>query len=376
MNIEETMRTDGQGSPAMSVNNHLTLKLQPGAQLALSPELWVFKAAAATDKAPAINRPVPDITAEEARKQILANIPVLDSATQGRLRVIHKLRDLVRVDPSLPPLILDALKTQQLSDRTRADLYLVLELAGTSSAQHALIEVISDESWQLKDGMRAIVALGGVKQPTPETIRALWEMGQGSSGGERQRMANTASLALGSVGNTLKQAEAPEYASLRSNLLNNALGAGDVSQRSNYIRALGNTHDATLANDVLILLDDNEPAIRRSAALSLGTLGTDQVADRLVSHYSEEDNGYVRGAIAESLQSWSEPTDTAMAMFRQTVRSEADENTRYNITVLLSNNLDKFPENESVLRDIIRNEPSQRIRQQAANALGARQSQP
>jgi hypothetical protein len=65
-----------------------------------------------------------------------------------------------------------------------------------------------------------------------------------------------------------------------------------------------------------------------------------------------------------------------MAMFRQTVRSEADENTRYNITVLLSNNLDKFPENESVLRDIIRNEPSQRIRQQAANALSARQTPP
>lgn len=373
MTVEETMHSDGQGGPTMTVSNRAALKLQPAVQLALTPDLWRFDAVAAADTAMVINRPLPDITAEEARRLILASVPELDSTTQGRLGLIHKLRDLLRVDPSLPPLILDALKTQQLSDRTRADLYLALELAGTKSAQRALIEVIHNDSWQLKDGMRAIVALGGIKQPTPEAIRALWEMEQYSAGGERQRMANTATLALGSIGNTLNQAEAPEYASLRSGLLSNALSTGYLSQRSAAIRALGNTHDATLANDLVILLDDSEAEIRRAAALSLGTLGTDQVADRLVSHYTEEDNHYVRSAIAESLQSWSTPTDTAMAMFRRAVRTEADETMRYNITVLLSNNLDKFPGNEAVLRDIIRNEPSQRIRQQAANALSARQ---
>jgi hypothetical protein len=376
MNVQETMRSDDQGGPAMSVTNHATLKLQPGVQLALSPDLWRFDAVATAATASAASRPVPDITPEEARKLILATVPELDTATQGRLGLIHELRDLLRVDASLPPVILDVLRTQDLSDRTRADLYLVLEQAGTDSAQQALVEVMTDDSWPLKDGMRAIVAMGGVKQPTTESITALWETGQYSSGGERQRMANMATLALGSIGNTLNRADDPEYASLRSDLLSNALGAGDVTRRSHYITALGNTHDPTLADDVAILLDDTEPAIRRAAALSLGSLGTDQVADRLVSHYRAEDNGYVRGAIAESLQSWTEPTDTAMTMFRQTVRTEADESTRYNIAVLLSENLDKFPENESVLREIIRTEPSKRIRQKAADSLSAYPSQP
>ena len=58
-----------------------------------------------------------------------------------------------------------------------------------------------------------------------------------------------------------------------------------------------------------------------------------------------------------------------MAMFRQTVTAEADESTRYNITVLLSQNLEQFPENESVLREIMRTEPSKRIRQKVAGAL-------
>jgi len=376
MSVQETMHSDDQGGPAMTVNNHATLKLQPGAQLALTPDLWLFDAVAAVSTISDVNRPVPDITPEEARRLILATVPELDTATQGRLLLIHKLRDLLRVDASLPPLILNALKTQELSDRTRADLYLVLEQAGTESAQQVLIEVISDDSWPLEDGMRAIVAMGGVKQPTSESITALWEMGQYSAGGERQRMANMATFALGSIGNTMNQAEDPEYASLRSDLLSNALGGGDVTQRSNYITALGNTHDTTLADDVAILLDDNEPAIRRAAALSLGSLGTDQVADRLVSHYNGEANGYVRGAIAESLQSWSKPTDSAMAMFRQTVHTETDETTRYNIAVLLGKNLDKFPENQTALMEIMRNEPSKRIRQKAAEALSAYQSQP
>ena len=204
MNVQETMRSDGQGGLAMTVSNHATLTLQPGTQLALSPDLWRFDAVAnAAPTATAVKRPVPNITPKEARKQILATVPELDAATQGRLGLIHKLRDLLLADASLPALILDMLKTEELSDRTRADLYLVLEQAGTESAQAALVEVITDDSWPLKDGMRAIVAMGGVKQPTTESVTALWDMAQQSSGGERQSMANSATFALGSIGNTM-----------------------------------------------------------------------------------------------------------------------------------------------------------------------------
>ena len=370
MNVQETLRSDGQGGPAMTVSNHATLKLQPGAQLALSPDLWRFDAVAAAAATPStINRTVPDITPEEARRLILATVPELDETTQGRLGLIHKLRDLLRVDDSLPAVILDVLKTQELDDRTRADLYLAMELAGTESAQAALVEVITDDSWSLKDGMRAIVAIGGVKQPTTESVTALWDMAQYSSGGERERMANSATFALGSIGNTMNKSDNPEYATLRSSLLSNAMGAGDVTQRSNYILALGNTHDTTLANEVVILLDDTEPAIRRATALSLGSLGVDQVADKLVSHYSAEDNVYVRGAIAESLALWTQPTASSMTTFSKAVRTESDETTRYNLARFLGKNLEKFPENKAVLQEIMRTEQSKRIRQSVAESL-------
>lgn len=369
MDVAENMSSAGQGGPAIKVSNHATLKLNEGARATLAAKLWNFEAAAAVDGSAMMRDIVPAMTAEEARREIQATIPVLDAAAQGRLAQIHRLRDLLRVDASLPAIILDILKTQELSDRTRADLYLALELAGTDSAQAALVGVISDSNWSLKDGMRAIVALGGVRQPTAEGITALWDATQNYAGGERQRMASSATFALGSIGSTLHKADDPGYATLRSDLLGNALGSGDAATRSDYIIALGNTQDPTLAGDVAGLLNDSEPSVRRAAALSLGSLGADPVADRLVSRFRAEDNVYVRGAIAESLQSWTEPTESAMAMFRQAVRTEVDESTRYNIALLLGDNLAKFPANEPVLREVMRSEPSKRIRQKVAEAL-------
>ena len=374
MTVTETMRSGGQGGPAMSVHNDATLELIPGAQLALHPDTWLFaESVAAVDDMATVKakRPAPQMTPEQARRQILATVPELDAAKQGRLALIHRLSDLLLVDASMPEVVLEVLRTQDLDDRTRADLYLALERAGTESAQAALVSVIIDNSWALEDGMRAIVAMSGVEEPAPESVSALWDAAQSGYADERQRMANAATFALGSVGNTMREADNPEYASLRSSLLSSATGSFDVDQRSNFITALGNTNDPTLANEVVELMNDSEPAIRRAAALSLGSLGTDQVADVLMSHYSNENNGYVRGAIAESLQSWSQPTNSAMAMFRQAARNEADERTRYNIAILLSQNLEKFPENEAVLREIMRKEPSKRIRQKVAETLAS-----
>ena len=313
----------------------------------------------------------------KARQKILAAIPELDAAEQGRLSLVHRLTDLVLVDAGMPAVILDALRTRQLSERTRADLFLVLEKAGTASAQAALFEVMTDSSWPLNDGLRAIVALADVEKPTPDSIDALWNTAQAySSGDERYRLASSATFALGTIGKTLNAANDREYGNLRSNLLGNALTSVDVNRRANFITALGNTRDQTLAGEIVILLGNDEPAVRRATALALGALGADPVAEQLVAQYDRDDNVYVRGAIAESLQDWTRPTEEAMAVFRQTVLREPDESTRYQIAVLLGENLAKFPDNEVVLREIMRREPSRRIRQKVADALAARTLRP
>ncbi len=373
MEVTESLRSTGQAGPKMTVDNHSTLKLSPGEPPVHRPDLWDFEAdEAAVDDLAMLKpeRPALNIDATEARKRILSSISELNTAEQGRLRLVHRLRDLLLVDASLPRIILDALKTQGLTDRTRADLYLALELAGSDSAQTALVEVMNDSAWSQTDGMRAIVALGGIKDPHPTSISALWAATDTYAfDQERQRMATSAAYALGSIGQTLNRSSDPAYKALRTDLLEKAMTEGKDSTRATFITALGNTQDPTLAHEVAPMLNDDEPTVRRAAALALGTLGLDQIADKMVSRYEQEENRHVRGAIAEALRSWTQPDEDALAMFRRAVRTEVDESTRYNMAVLLSHTLSNFPENEAVLRQIMRNERSRRIRQVVANAL-------
>ena len=374
MNVDEILRTQDHGRLSMEITNLATIELKSTAP-AVTSGVWHFVAAAAPPETEAAT-PIPDLTPQDARRQILAVLPELDTATESRTAWIHRLRDLLRVDASLPVMLLEEMKTQPFSDRTRADLYLALELAATDSAQAALITVVEDDGWSTRDAMRAIVALAGVNRPSADTLSALWEKAESmptSDGG--QQLANTATLALGSLGNSMNATGDPDYPALRERLLNGALSStgSDVStvQRTNYVHALGNTGDASLAEDVVIFLDDDALSVRRAAALSLGTLGTDQAAEALMAHLGQEKSSQVRGAIAESLVKWTAPSASAMVSIGTAIRAEPDENTRYNMARFLGANLDAFPENRAILEELLRIERSKRIRQRVAETLAA-----
>jgi hypothetical protein len=372
MTVDDTLKTQGQAGLGMEITNYATLELQPTAQ-AVAPDTWSFVAAAAPPVTEA-KEPVPRISPEQARRQILDELQELDTTTEGRTVGIHRLRDLLRVDASLPAMLLKEMKTQPFSDRTSADLYLALELAGTDSAQTALVSVIEDTNWPARDAMRAIVALAGVAQPNPGTLSALWDVAESEpSSPEREQLVSTATLALGSLGHAMRVTNDPEYPILRDRLLRGALsGEGSdfyAEERTNFVHALGNTGDPSLASEVESFLDDSAPAVRRAAALSLGKMGTDQVAGELMSRFNHERNSRVRGAIAESLLAWTQPSASAMASIGAAVRAEPDENTRYNMARLLGANLKMFPENRAILQNLLRTEQSKRIRQNVADAL-------
>lgn len=367
MTVNETVRTLGVGGPALEITNQATLELLPSMQISSSTEIWDFVAGAAP-AAPAEN--VPDLSPEEARQQIIASVSSLNESVQGRSAEIHQLRDLLRVDEAMPSLLLDLLQTEDLTDRTRADLYLAFELAGTDPAQAALASVISNPAWTQRDSMRAIVALAGVKSPSPDTIAALWAATMyASSSRDDVQMASAATYALGSIGKAMKAAGHPEYSSLSAGLLNGAIGGVDEKQRAAFVHAIGNTRDASVAPDIVMHLDDAAAEVRRAAALSLGVLDANLAAGELLSRFNKEPSSEVRGAMAEAMVNWTEPTEKSMDMFQSGVRAESDENTRYNMARFLSKNLAEFPGNRDVLQELLRTEQSKRIRQSVAEAL-------
>ena len=373
MSVDETLKASSKGVPALTVANHATIERDLTARPALSAAALQFEAVEQKSAALSLVKPtIPNISPAEARKRILAALPALDAATEGRTTWIHQLRDLLQVDPAMPGVLLEAMRTGNFSDRTRADLYLAFELAGTDSAQSALVSVINDTSWSTRDALRAIVALGGVKQPSDVTVSALWNTARSQPyDSDSTDRVSTATFALGSLGKTMNANQDPNYAGLRDDLLSGALSSSTITQRSNYTLAIGNTHDTSLTQDVMGLLNDDAEDVRRAAAIALGQLDTNQAASSLMQKLGHEPSGEVRSAITESLTAWSDPTPQAMATIRNALPNEIDESARYNMARLLANNLDKFPENKGTLQKLLLTEQSKRIRQNVANALAA-----
>ena len=372
MSMDEAITIDEPGAPPVEIRNLASISLRRGQTVsALDP--WRFTAAAnPAPSAESQQAAVPDISPEEALRQIEAGVASLDTAVEGRSILIHRLRDLARVDDTLPDALLQTMQSEALTDRTRADLYLALELAGTPAAQTALASVLADTSWSPLDGMRAIVALGGVQTPTPDTLSALWDIAlSGADYGDRKDLPSTAALALGSIGRTLLEAEDGGYGALRTGLQAGAASAGSPHQQSAYLHALGNTGDPdpALRDDITRFLDDPAIEVRSAAAQTLGRLGTEPVAGELLERFQQERNSVVRSSIAGALAAWEQPSAEAMALARAVVRDDPDERTRFNMAVLLGKNLADHPENRAVLEQVLAKEQSKRIRQQVADTL-------
>ena len=370
MTVEETFRTADVNAPPVEVTNHATLKLRSGSATSAA-NAWTFVATSTSESKGQVQIDVPVLSREEAQQQLLAGVATLNVAGNGRSLQVRHLRDLLLVDGALPFVLLELMKEQELTDPTRADLYLVFELAGSPEAQAALGSELADPTWTPLDTMRAIVALGGVKNPTGATLTALWDTAQsGEQGGAQGNLPGTAVLALGSLGGNLYTARDANYSSLRADLLSGAFSTPDPYQRAIFVQALGSTTDPSLQSDIVPLLNDPAPGVRSAAAQTLGRLGTDdEVAKQLMLRFEQESNNTVRGAIADALVSWESPSPAAMASIRAAIRLEPDEDARYNMARFLASNLAEFPENRIVLENLLRSEQSQRIRQQISEML-------
>lgn len=366
MTVDETLQTPGKNGPTVKIVNQAKIELVANAQIYKSKNNWNFVSAPPISKVNLAKASIPKLSAEKARQQLIAELPKLDASNKDRPKLIHTLRDLLNADGSVPATLLEQMKTQVLSDRTRADLYLALELAATPEAQVALSSVITNPEWSPRDAMRATVALAGINKPSTETLTVLWDTAYAG----RAQLSATATYTLGSMGSRMKAGNNPDYPALRDDLLTGAYGSSDTQQRATFIYALGNTRDPDVAGDVTTFLEDEQPAVRQAAALSLGLMQSVQSSESLVTRFQQESSSAVRGAIAESLTSLPiADTASVMVTMSNAIQIESDEKARHSMANFMGKNLAKHPKYKSVLQNLIRQEPSKRVRQTIAEAL-------
>ena len=94
--------------------------------------------------------------------------------------------------------------------------------------------------------------------------------------------------------------------------------------------------------NVTTFLDNDQPAIRRAAALSLGLMPSEQSAQELAARFEQESNSEVRGAMAESLTRLPLADSTkTMASISKAIQTETNESARHSMANFMGKNF--FP---------------------------------
>ncbi len=365
MHIEETLKSPQTGGPSISISNRASLQLKSKPSHRVDESQWVFAHSSLADKVLIEKQALPSLSPKEARRHLSQALTGLDTSSGGRSVHIHQIRDLLLQDNTLAAELLQHMLSQSYTDRTIADLFLALELAGTKEAQAALSSIIVDANASLRDTLRAIIALAGVSEPEASTVATLWDTVATSD----EQLSSTAMFALGSIGRTLNAVNSDGYAEIRDRLLSGAYASADSQQRADYTSALGNTRDQSLVNDVSLLLQDSSVAVRRAAASSLSHVGSAETTDVLLTQLQQEPNGKVRAEIYNSLTELSTTNSLAVGSLITSYELETEEKARFAMAGYLGKHIRQHPEAKPLVYSILKSEPSKRVRQRLAEAI-------
>lgn len=303
--------------------------------------------------------------AAEGLADVLAR---LDQRPTPSLALNAELEALLRDQPALVAGVPALLRPGQLRSATADVLIHVLEVIGSAEAQRALSGILGDPAQAHLDRLRAVIALGAVAEPGAEGLAALWQASAARHDPRSVDLANTALLALGVAGSTLRQQAPSRYPPLREELLGRLYGTGDPLERTLLLKAVGNLQDATLGVEVLAFLADGSAPVRASAAQSLGLMRSEAAVPVLAARLGLEASGPVRLALVASLRRLP-PGSVALAAVHEQLRVEPDPAARAAMVRYLGEHLALVPEARPTLEILLHGDRARQVRLLAAAAL-------
>ncbi|BCR05649.1 hypothetical protein DESUT3_27180 [Desulfuromonas versatilis] len=288
----------------------------------------------------------------------------------GRIETLYKIRDYLLEFPDAAHLVVGYLQEHHLVDRSAADLLHALELAGHPTAQAALLSVMADPQGHHLNRLRAVIALGGVANPTAETVDDLWLAYEDRGSAEREDLSNTAILAIGVLGSTARSSgDGPMHSAITARLVEAASGAPGPMARATVLKAMENTGDESLAGRVQADLDNPSPRVRAAAAIAFGTLAGADSAPDLAGRIETEQVPRVRAALVEGMINAGNADPAALELIAGLAGAETDEPTRLQMAKYLGGNLDSSASGRNTLERMLREDPSRRIRKYLGRVL-------
>ena len=304
----------------------------------------------------------------EARARLDELVERLNARTEYDIPLSEELELHLATYPGLIGEVPALLRSGAASLDTSRTMIFALECIGAPDAQEALVQIQGDAGQRQMDRVRAVISLGALASPSELSLSTLWATSTNRLDGESMALSNAALLGLGISGNQLRHDGSETYANVRDGLLERVHSAGDAPLRVITLKAIGNLHDPTLAEDASLYLFDEQPTVRATAAQALAMLRADSKRSLLADLLPEEPRGIVRAAFVEALRGLA-PDAGSLSAVHALVRAERNTEARAQMVEYLVENLEQHPQARATLIEMTSKDPANRIRILASAAL-------
>lgn len=298
--------------------------------------------------------------------ELLACVDAVMEDPESLVRGLQ-LRDLLDARPELADAAV-AILDDASDDAVIHRIFRALELSGTPEAQRALAGVMGGTARQTKQRVFAAMALGGVAEPTRETVESAFQIAMDRVG-TPPLVQNGALLSVGRMARRLSAAGAAD-ARYAKDLLVSAVGAATKpADVAIALRAIGNTADAGLTPIVRPFLDADATTARLAALAAITVLDAPEAADVLIQRIGLEQERPLQAAVWEGLAALSTVPDHVLARVESELETETEAQARAAIVGVLTRHGQDRPESRAAMARALSRESDVHARTALVRAL-------
>jgi len=284
---------------------------------------------------------------------------------------LFALRDFLGTNEAYLEILPDIIRSGALTDMQGQVAIAAAGLVGSDMAQRALLEIMGDVEFDIKNRMRAVVAVGSISRPLASELDTyLFENLENlQQNNEILDVSSSSVLAIGIVAGNIKQDYPLESTELLERLVS-ALDLSDDYQRKYILKSLGNTHDEEYADVIVEYLGSGNPELRLAAVESLRYMNTEEVDSKLVEVYTSENDKDVQLAIVNALRNKPELDAEILTKVAEGAELIEDGLVRSEMIRLILDNIISQPKLKSNLEGMLKTEDSKENAKQILKAIG------
>ncbi|MCP4351801.1 MAG: HEAT repeat domain-containing protein [Desulfobacterales bacterium] len=256
-------------------------------------------------------------------------------------------------------------KREQLDQSTQLIMWRLITEAGHTEAQKAFADAAINPEYSDLTQWRAIAYSDGFENPEPLLAETMWDFYNGieTPKDRRERDMKTSSLySLGSMGSDEKVN--PETKQKVSRLLSDHLkNTPSPGEQIVTLAAVGNYGGEDMIDDIEPLFGSQNEKVRAAAFNALRRMDAPEAVQTLAKHYEKETSPEVRVTAAATL-SRMPPTAEGVNLACKTVLKTDAPGEQEFLARVVGKNLEDYPENESTLRELLKKNPDNKVKQE------------